>query len=193
MEQLLKIAIIGNSSVGKTSAIIRFAENYYEDYFEPTIGVEFFSKKMTIDDKKYKIHIWDLAGQERFKCIVNTYYRTVQGIILAFDITNTNSFNSLEKWIKDIDNYAVDNVCLVLVGMKSDLARKRSVSKEKVEKLAELLKVKYYEISAKDNMNINNMFIQLVKDINIQHISSGQMMLEDKVLLTSQLKKNCCY
>ena len=193
MEQLVKIAIIGDSAVGKTSAIIRFAENYYEDYFDPTIGVEFFSKRMSIDNKKYKIHIWDLAGQERFKCIVNTYYRTAQGIILAFDITNYNSFKSLEKWIRDVDNYAVDNVCLILVGMKSDLDRRRTVSREKSEKLAQVLKVKYYEISAKDNMNINNMFIQLVKDINIQHISSGQMMLEDKVLLTSQLKKNCCY
>ena len=193
MEQLVKIAIIGDSAVGKTSAIIRFAENYYEDYFEPTIGVEFFSKRMSIDNKKYKIHIWDLAGQERFKCIVNTYYRTAQGIILAFDITSSNSFKSLEKWIRDVDTYAVDNVCLILVGMKSDLDRRRTVSREKAEKLADALNVKYYEISAKDNMNINNMFIQLVKDINIQYISSGQMMLEDKVSLTSKLKKNCCY
>ena len=190
MEQLVKIAIIGDSSVGKTSAIIRFAENYYEDYFEPTVGVEFFSKRMTVDNKKYKIHIWDLAGQERFKCIVNTYYRTVQGIILAFDITNPNSFKSLEKWIRDIDSYAADNVCLLLVGTKSDLDKRRTVSREKVEKLAELLKVKYFEISAKDNMNIDNVFIKLVKDINI-----NKLLPEDNntISLTSQLKTNCCY
>ena len=192
MEQLVKLIITGDSGVGKSSIIMRFADNIYDDFFLPTIGLDFSVKKFKIEDKLYKLHMWDLAGQERFKSIVKTYYRNGQGIILAFDITNMESFKSLQRWVSDIDKFSPANSVLILVGTKSDLEENRQVSYEKSDDFAKTLKIDYIEISSKKNINIEDMFELLIKKIQIQldiqhDIDNKKIKLELK-----KRHKKCC-
>ena len=192
MEQLVKLIITGDSGVGKSSIIMRFADNIYDDFFLPTIGLDFSVKKFKIEDKLYKLHMWDLAGQERFKSIVKTYYRNGQGIILAFDITNMESFKSLQRWVSDIDKFSPANSVLILVGTKSDLEENRQVSYEKADDFAKTLKIDYIEISSKKNINIEDMFELLIKKIQIQldiqhDIDNKKIKLELK-----KRHKKCC-
>ena len=195
MEQLIKIVIIGDSGVGKSSIIVRFADNKYDDYFLPTIGLEFSIKKITIDDNLYKIHMWDLAGQERFRSITTSYYRNAQGILLAFDIANLDSFKNVEKWLFDIYKYSGDNTKIILIGTKSDLETERKISRENAEKFAKSINVSYYEISSKTNININEVFEDMVKQIKITIDIEKEIVKEEKnkfIRLHTKTYKKCC-
>jgi Ras-related protein Rab-1A len=191
--QLVKIVIIGDSSIGKSAAIFRFVKNEYDELSIPTIGVDFSIKKMIINDKQYKAHIWDLAGQERFKSIVTSYYRSAHGIVLAFDITNIDSFQNLKKWIDEINKYSIEDACMILIGTKSDLENKRQVSYDEAKHFAESQNIKYYEVSAKNNTNIEKVFIELIEEIDIKNINIKKY--NEAIVLKNKDKKNnikCC-
>ena len=191
MEQLVKIVIIGDSGVGKSSMLLRFVENKYDDFFLPTIGLEFFIKKININNKIYKIHIWDLAGQDRCRSLVTSYYRNAQGILLAFDLTNQDSFKNIEKWISNIYKYGRNNVKIILVGTKSDLEQDIKVSAEQIEKFAQYINVSYYEISAKNNSNIEESFEDLVKQIQL-NLDIEKDLNNKYVSLSSKKNTTCC-
>lgn len=190
----LKISILGDSGIGKSCIICRFIDNIFDDYSLPTIGVEFFSKKILVDDELYKMHIFDLAGQERFKSIVTSYYRQNHGIILAFDITNRESFNNLKRWIVEIDKYSDPFVSIILIGTKLDLEKDRKITYEEAKKYADELKINYYEVSSKDNINIENIFIDIVRQIKIILKISEKIENENKIKLQKNFRKlkYCC-
>lgn len=154
-----KVVIIGDANVGKTCIIDRITEDKF-DATQPTIGA--LHKTKTINDTL--LDIWDTAGQERFKSMVPMYYKGAKAIMVAFDITNQNSFEGAKKWFTEIESNT-SNVILVIVGNKSDLESKRVVSMETAKQFADEKKITYYETSAKDNVNVNEVFTFLADKI----------------------------
>eukprot|EP00923_Selenidium_pygospionis_P034802 GHVN01060536.1.p1 GENE.GHVN01060536.1~~GHVN01060536.1.p1 ORF type:complete len:147 (+),score=14.68 GHVN01060536.1:81-521(+) len=122
---LFKLLLIGDSGVGKSCLLLRFADDVYTASFIATIGVDFKIRTIEQDGKIIKLQIWDTAGQERFRTITSSYYRGAHGIIIVYDVTDRESFNNVKIWMQEIDKYAMESVNKLLVGNKSDLSSKR--------------------------------------------------------------------
>ena len=164
-DYLFKVLLIGNSSVGKSSLLLRFVDNAWSDLFVPTIGVDFKIKTMTIDSKNVKLQIWDTAGQERFKNITASYYRGAHGILVVYDITDMESFKNINNWLIEIEKNANKNVYKILIGNKCDLEEKRTVSTQQGKELAETYGMQFIETSAKSNTNVSEAFELLGKEV----------------------------
>uniref|UniRef100_A0A0M3ICE7 Ras-related protein Rab-1A n=1 Tax=Ascaris lumbricoides TaxID=6252 RepID=A0A0M3ICE7_ASCLU len=126
-DYLFKLLLIGDSGVGKSCLLLRFADDTYTESYISTIGVDFKIRTIELDGKTIKLQIWDTAGQERFRTITSSYYRGAHGIIVVYDITDQESFNNVKQWLQEIDRYACENVNKLLVGNKCDLTSKRAV------------------------------------------------------------------
>jgi Ras-related protein Rab-1A len=197
-DYLFKVLLIGDSGVGKSSLLLKFTDRVFTDHYISTIGVDFKIQTLQMDDKIIKLQLWDTAGQERFRTITTSYYRGAHGIIIVFDITDKESFANIKTWMTEIDRFASDNVCKILIGNKSDLEKQRQVSKEDAKELANKYKIDYIEASAKDSTNVQQLFVELtrqIKEANVQkHITNIN---EEKVNLigqdiTLQSKSYCC-
>ncbi|CAK86110.1 unnamed protein product (macronuclear) [Paramecium tetraurelia] len=164
-DYLFKILLIGNSAVGKSSLLLRFADNVFNESFLPTIGVDFKIRTFDLNGKTVKLQIWDTAGQERFKTITNSYYKGAHGIILVYDVTDKQSFKDVENWLAEVEKYANENVVRVLVGNKVDLESKREVTFEEGKELADSLNIRFIETSAKNSSNVEKAFITLANEI----------------------------
>ena len=166
-DYLFKIVIVGDSGVGKTCILHRFADDTYAESSIPNIGVDFKIKTIVVDGKKIKLQIWDGQGdgQERFRTITSAYYRGADGIICVYDVTNQISFARVKSWMKEIGQYADENVNRILVGNKSDLNTARAVDTEQGKKLADSLEIPFTETSAKNNDNVDEVFIRLATEI----------------------------
>ena len=184
-DYLFKIVIIGDSGVGKSCMLLRFADGTFTDSFISTIGVDFKIKTLNIDNKKIKLQIWDTAGQDRFKSITSSYYRGAHGIILVYDITDNDSFRNIEKWLGDIERYGLKDVNKLLIGNKCDLTEKRVVEYEKGKQLANDLNIIFIETSAKDSTNINDAFIIMTNEIK-KHASSNKITSTPSTLINSK-------
>ena len=164
-EFIFKVLLLGNSNVGKSSLFLRFVDDIWNDTFVPTIGVDFKIKTFEIDSKKIKMQIWDTAGQERFKNIIASYYRGAHGILLLYDVTDKDSFKNLSNWLIEIEKNASKNVLKVLIGNKSDLEDKRVVSYNQGKEFADTYGLKFIETSAKKNLNVNEAFETLGREL----------------------------
>ncbi|KAH0792161.1 Ras-related protein RABD1 [Histomonas meleagridis] len=160
-DYLFKVLIIGNSGVGKSCLLLRFAEDMFSDNYISTIGVDFKIKKIELEGKSIKLQIWDTAGQERFRTITKSYYRGSNGIVVVYDITDRESFEQVSHWMTEIDSHASSDVCRLLVGNKCDLDDKRAVKTEEGEALARQFGIPFLETSAKDSKNVDEMFITM--------------------------------
>ena len=197
-DYLFKVLLIGDSGVGKSCLLLKFTDRVFSDHYISTIGVDFKIQTLQLDDKIIKLQLWDTAGQERFRTITTSYYRGAHGIIIVFDITDKESFANIKTWITEIDRFASDNVCKILIGNKSDLEKQREVSIEDAKELANKYKIDYIEASAKDSTNVQQLFVELtrqIKEANVQkHINK---IPEEKVNLigkdiTTQSQYYCC-
>ena len=166
-EFIFKVLLLGNSNVAKSSLFLRFVDDIWNDTFVPTIGVDFKIKTFEIDSKKIKMQIWDTAGQERFKNIIASYYRGAHGILLLYDVTDKDSFKNLSNWLIEIEKNASKNVLKVLIGNKSDLEDKRLVSYNQGKEFADTYGLKFIETSAKKNLNVNEAFETLGRELMI--------------------------
>ncbi|XP_064416718.1 ras-related protein Rab-13 [Latimeria chalumnae] len=164
-DHLFKLLLIGDSGVGKTCLIIRFAEDNFNSTYISTIGIDFKIKTVEIDGKKIKLQVWDTAGQERFKTITTAYYRGAMGIILVYDITDEKSFENIQNWMKSIKENASAGVERMLLGNKCDMDSKRKVQKDQAEKLAKEHNIRFFETSAKSSVNVEESFNALAQDI----------------------------
>ncbi|KAK1786218.1 hypothetical protein P4O66_017937 [Electrophorus voltai] len=171
-DYMFKILIIGNSSVGKTSFLFRYADDSFTPAFVSTVGIDFKVKTIYRNDKKLKLQIWDTAGQERYRTITTAYYRGAMGFILVYDITNEESFNAVQDWSTQIKTYSWDNAQVLLVGNKCDMDEERLVATERGRHLAEQLGFEFFEASAKDNINVKKIFEHLV-DIICERMSES--------------------
>jgi len=150
--------VIGDSSVGKSSLLLRFTENSFSSNFLATIGVDFKLKPINVGDVSVKLQIWDTAGQERFRNITRSYYRGAHGIMIVYDVTNETSFKNVDFWLKEVNKYAAPTVYKILIANKCDLIEDRVISVEDGKNLAESLNMEFMETSAKDSINVNDAF-----------------------------------
>ena len=162
---VIRVQMIGDSAVGKTSLVIRFDEDSFSTKFITTIGVDYRDKLVTIEDAPIKLQIWDTAGQERFRTISSTYYRGAHGIIVVYDVTEMESFNNVKQWLHEIDRYATEGVNKLLVGNKSDLIAKRQVDTATAKDLADSLSIPFLETSAKSAENVERAFMTMAGEI----------------------------
>ncbi|XP_067416539.1 ras-related protein Rab-3D [Emydura macquarii macquarii] len=161
-DYMFKLLIIGNSSVGKTSFLFRYADDSFTSAFVSTVGIDFKVKTVYRNEKRVKLQIWDTAGQERYRTITTAYYRGAMGFLLMYDIANQESFNAVQDWATQIKTYSWDNAQVILVGNKCDLEDDRVVATEDGKRLADELGFEFFEASAKDNINVKQVFERLV-------------------------------
>jgi Ras-related protein Rab-1A len=157
-DYLFKVLIIGNSGVGKSCLLLRFADDLFSDSYISTIGVAFKIGRLEIENKSVKLQIWDTAGQERFRTITTAYYRGTDGIVVVYDVTNRDSFDQVQHWMNCIDTQASPEACRLLVGNKADLPEKRAVKTEEGLALAKQYGIPFVETSAKGSSNVESMF-----------------------------------
>mmetsp|Transcript_5109 Transcript_5109/g.10598 ORF Transcript_5109/g.10598 Transcript_5109/m.10598 type:complete len:208 (+) Transcript_5109:769-1392(+) len=161
----IKLLMIGDSGVGKTCLLLRYANDSFSPTFITTIGIDFKIKTIQLDDKTIKLQIWDTAGQERFRTITSSYYRGAHGIIIVYDVTDQESFDNVKTWLQEIDRYAADKVNTLLVGNKSDLTNKRVVSYEAAKEFADSVEMEFLETSAKNSTNVEKAFMVMASQI----------------------------
>ena len=161
----INIMTLGNSSVGKTSFIIKYTENTFQDVYLSTIGIDFKVKIVQIKDKQYKLFFFDTTGQERFRALSFNIIKNAHGIILMYDITNKSSFDSIPEWIKNIKESKGEDFPMILCGNKIDKENERKVSREESEELVNKYNIDFFEISNKEGINIEKAVLSLVKKI----------------------------
>ena len=184
VDHILKIIVIGNSGVGKTNIIKRFKNDDFEMNSRSTVGFEFISKDIIIQDKKIKLQIWDTAGQERYKSITSSFFRGCHGIVAVFDLTNLKSFESIDQWVKDAREISGSEISIFLVGNKSDLRDLVIVKKEEAkEKVNKLELIEYCEASAYMNIRIDEIFMKLSTSNILFFIFSKIVFLFDFLLV----------
>lgn len=164
-DYLFKILLVGDSGVGKSCLLLRFAEDSYTNSYISTIGVDFKIRTIEIEGKTVKLQIWDTAGQERFRTITTSYYRGAHGIIIAYDITDMESFNSVKNWHTEVQRYASEKVKVMLVGTKADLVQKRVVDRRVAEEFAAANGWEFAETSAQNNTGVDQAFSRLSETI----------------------------
>lgn len=166
-DQLIKLIIIGDTAVGKTSLVVRYCDGGFESKsYLSTVGVDFKTKVVEVDDPEgwtVKVQIWDTAGQERFRNITRAYYRGANGIILVYDVTSRASFENIKSWLADIKENSRGDQPLVLLGNKSDKKRDQVIDAREGEALAKELGVDFFEVSAKIRYNVDEAFLSIVK------------------------------
>mmetsp|Transcript_4782 Transcript_4782/g.17179 ORF Transcript_4782/g.17179 Transcript_4782/m.17179 type:complete len:204 (-) Transcript_4782:1707-2318(-) len=196
---VFKLLLIGDSGVGKSCLLLRFADNAYNESHVSTIGMDFKIKTIVLGEKTVKLQIWDTAGQERFRTITSSYYRGASGIIVVYSITDRESFENVKKWLSDIDRFAAPDVNKLLVGNKSDLASARQVEEAEGRELAKSLGIPFIETSAKSAHGVEQAFMTMAKDITgrmaAQPAVSGPAqptVLSEDFTSSLKKKKKCC-
>ncbi|KAK1786281.1 hypothetical protein P4O66_017988, partial [Electrophorus voltai] len=149
-----KLVFLGEQSVGKTSLITRFMYDSFDNTYQATIGIDFLSKTMYLEDRTVRLQLWDTAGQERFRSLIPSYIRDSTVAVVVYDITNVNSFQLTSKWIDDVRTERGSDVIIMLVGNKTDLEEKRQITIEEGEQRAKELNVMFIETSAKTGSNV---------------------------------------
>ena len=189
-----KILTLGESSVGKTCILRRYVEGQFFKNQISTIGIDFKSKNLKINNHEIRLKIWDTAGEERFRNITSQYYKGAEGIILVFDLTKKESFDKINDWIKQIKlNTQSDEIAIVLLGNKKDLVDMRVISFEEGKERAEAFGIKFFETSALDGSGIEDAFLCLSEEImkkkNIDFQKNNFVLGKQKVVKN---KDGCC-
>ncbi|EGT34721.1 CBN-RAB-35 protein [Caenorhabditis brenneri] len=148
-DHLFKLLIIGDSGVGKSSLLLRFADNTFSENYITTIGVDFKIRTMDINGQRVKLQIWDTAGQERFRTITSTYYRGTHGVVVVYDVTNGESFGNVKRWLQEIENN---------FGNKCEESDRRVVLESDARNYAQSMNIAFFETSAKEDKNVEPMF-----------------------------------
>lgn len=161
-DYLFKILLIGDSGVGKSCVLLRFADDVFSDSHISTIGVDFKIRTIELYNKVIKLQIWDTAGQERFRTITSSYYRGAHAMMIVYDVSDMESFHNVKKWIIECDRYGQENVIKVLIGNKADTQR-RVVSYEMGKEFADTMGMQFVETSAKSGLNVEKAFMTVAE------------------------------
>ncbi|CAF0922200.1 unnamed protein product [Brachionus calyciflorus] len=164
-DYLYKVVLIGDSGVGKSNLLTRFTKNEFNFKSTSTIGVEFSTRTVSIQNKKIKAQVWDTAGQERFRSITSAFYRGAVAALLVYDITKRESFENVDKWYKELRTHGDKKMVVMLVGNKSDLKHLRSISVEEATRFAETNNISFIEASALEATNVDTAFTNVLSDV----------------------------
>ena len=196
---LFKLILIGDSYVGKSNILLKYLKNQFNENSKTTIGVEFGTKNIIINNKRIKIQIWDTAGQERYRSITSAYYKGAKGALIVYDITRKNTFDNIDKWITDLKLNGDKNICIIILGNKSDLIDKREINKNDGIKKAEMYKTAFLETSALNGDNISKAFDELIEQIVINNknifLDDNENEIDKGVNLNDEKNNNnkkCC-
>jgi len=170
-DYLFKLVLIGDSGVGKSCLLLRFADDAFTESYISTIGVDFRFRTVKIDKKIVKLQIWDTAGQERFRTITSAYYRGADGIIMVYDVTSMDSFDHVNDWLKEVNRYASEGTCKLLVGNKSDRTIDKVVTTEQAKEFADELGIEFLETSAKSAKNVEEAFLTMAGELIRQRVA----------------------
>ncbi|ORX56228.1 ras-related protein rab-2B-like protein [Hesseltinella vesiculosa] len=176
---IIKYIIIGDTGVGKSCLLLQFTDKRFMPAHDLTIGVEFGTRFVVVNDQRIKLQIWDTAGQESFRSITRSYYRGAAGALLVYDITRRETFEHLPTWLKDIRDHANPDTVIMLIGNKSDLDGKRQVTKEEGERFAKENNLFFLEASAKSADNVEEAFVRTTETIQ-KKIQMGEIDLSSE-------------
>ena len=199
-ERRINLMILGNSKVGKTCFILRYTDNIFQEVYLSTIGIDFKTKTETVNNKQYKIYLYDTTGQEKYKSIALNIIKNAQGIILMYDITDRESFESIPEWIKSIKDAKGSNFPMILLGNKLDKEDVRVIKEKEGKELADEYKIKFFETSNKTGINIQEAGMALVNEIlkinNLENreskLSKTNTILSKKSVKLKNNSKRCC-
>jgi len=165
-----KLILVGDSAVGKSCLSIKATRNYFEDFYSPTVGFEFLTFCVKVEDKTVKLQIWDTCGQEVYRSLISSFYRSASLAIMVYSIDNEDSFSNIEKWLNDVKTQSNPDVRIFLIGNKADLEDKRKITRAQGEKFCKDHNISYFtETSAKTGLNVQNVFMEAAKELYIQH------------------------
>lgn len=205
-DYLFKIVLIGDSGVGKSNLLSRFARNEFNLESKATIGVEFAQKTVKIDGKNVKAQIWDTAGQERYRAITSAYYRGAVGALLVYDVCKANTFENVEKWLKELKDHADSQTVVLLVGNKADLRHLRMIKAEDASAFSLKHQIGFLETSALEGTGVDKAFeyvLNQIYQLTIRNVIGKRTILNPgptkKLNLSEPEGKNitkdetCCY
>lgn len=182
----LKLLMLGDTGVGKTCLLLRYAFDSFSPTFITTIGIDFKIKEVELDGLRVKLQIWDTAGQERFRTITVSYFKGAHGILLVYDVSDRDSFENIAHWVRQIRENADDRVKLVLVGNKCDRDESRVVDTKEGEELAKRYGVSFFETSAKDNKNVDECYAEIARETKNALIALEAERRRQKLTATTQ-------
>ena len=164
---IFKIVLVGDSGVGKTNLLLRYLKNEFNTQTKATVGVEFGNTKVQIDNALIKAQIWDTAGQERYRSITSAYYKGAHGALIVYDITRKDSFDSVEKWLRDLKNNGEEKMVIMAIGNKCDMVNERVISTEEGEAKAQRNNIAFLETSALNATNVAKAFDELIQKLYV--------------------------
>ena len=191
-----KFVVIGDTGAGKSSVLLRFADNAFQDSYMATVAVDFRHRTVTINGESCKLQIWDTAGQERYRMITSAYYRGADAIVMVYDVTNQESIRHINDWMAEVNRYAAPDTCKLLIGNKCDLESQRVVPTATAKSFAEELNIPFIETSAKEGVNVDKAFIQLTEALVARKNGGGAKGDKSKVVKLDKDDKSskvaCC-
>ena len=190
-----KLVLLGDTSVGKSSIVTRFAKKEFYEFQEPTIGAAFLTAKVKLEEGEITFELWDTAGQERYRTLAPMYYRGARAAIIAYDITQEDSFKGAQGWVNDVRHMRGDHCLLVLVGNKCDLQENRKVDKEDVDQFAEKNQLTHIETSAKTGKNVDHLFEMIAREAprgEEERSRDTALDLQSRAQSPSSNSKGCC-
>ncbi len=204
-EIIIKVVIVGESFVGKTNLLMRYADDKFNPNQKSTLGMDFLSKDLVINHHSLKVQFWDTAGQEKYKAISSSYYKVSSAVILVYDISRRDSFDRLENWIQDVQKYTNKNLKMMLIGNKIDLESERQVMTDEGANFAQKQGMYFWETSAKSNVNkcVNKAFETVIEECmnealkseaenESSHIENIRRKTLKKVDKRNEKKESCC-
>ena len=189
------IIVIGEGRVGKSSIISRFDSNTFTQNTLITLGVDFREKTITLKNKKeISLKIFDTAGQERYQTITKSFYKKANGAFIVYSINDNTSFERVSHWLEQVKENSPESTTIYLIGNKCDDEKNRVVPKSKGEELAKKYNIKFYETSAKNNINVNTFFMDIANEICVKKegVNSSNSVILDKTMVKKNEKKGCC-
>ncbi|XP_071815122.1 ras-related protein Rab-22A-like [Apostichopus japonicus] len=188
----VKVCLLGDSGVGKSSIVQRFVANTYHDSIAPTIGASFMGKTLQVGDMTCKFQIWDTAGQEKYRGLAPMYYRNAGAAIIVYDITNQQSFELVRVWVRELQRHGPEKICIAIFGNKMDLEELREVQTEEGSNYAKEIGAIFGETSAKTADNIEDLFIDISKNLPPPDSPSSHGVILEDLVPNQTKKKSCC-